>query len=127
MRLLSYRGVASAASRQRTFACCAVPLVAALTSFSAGAQAAGPAASEEEGRRVFLQGAQPSCAVCHTLSDAGAAGNIGPNLDELKPDAARVRRAVKEGIGGMPPFGETLTDAQINAVAQYVARAAGGG
>jgi cytochrome c6 len=85
------------------------------------------ASTADAGKQVFTRGAQPSCAVCHTLSDAGATGNIGPNLDELKPDAARVRRAVKEGIGAMPPLGETLSDAQIDAVAQYVARVSGGG
>jgi cytochrome c6 len=88
--------------------------------------AATTSAGADDGKQVFIKGAEPSCAVCHALSDAGATGNIGPNLDELKPDAARVRRAVKEGFGNMPPFGGTLSDAQINAVAQYVARAAGG-
>lgn len=127
MRLIMSRSMAPGAPRLHATARCAVPLLMALMCLSALAQASDPPASEDEGRKVFMQGAQPSCAVCHALSAAGAAGNIGPNLDEMKPDAARVRRAVKQGIGGMPPFGETLSDAQIDAVAQYVARAAGGG
>ena len=107
----------------------AVMILAALACFGLPAMAQTDAASSagDAGKQVFTRGAQPSCAVCHTLSDAGATGNIGPNLDELKPDAARVRRAVKEGIGAMPPLGETLSDAQIDAVAQYVARVTGGG
>ncbi len=103
-----------------------VAVVLACAGLTAAAQT-GAASAGDEGKQIFLQGAQPSCAVCHTLADAGSTGNIGPNLDELKADATRVRRAVKEGIGNMPPFGATLSDAQIDAVSRYVARAAGGG
>jgi cytochrome c6 len=102
-------------------------LAAAAAALAAPPGAGTASAGADDGKQIFMQGAEPSCAVCHALSDAGATGNIGPNLDELKPDAARVRRAVKEGFGNMPSFGETLTDAQIDAVSQYVSRAAGGG
>jgi cytochrome c6 len=81
-------------------------------------------AADEIGRQLFITGAQPACALCHTLKDAGAEGAIGPSLDELKPDAARVAKAVKNGIGQMPAF-SSLTDAQIEAIARYVAEAAG--
>jgi mono/diheme cytochrome c family protein len=93
----------------------------------AAMMAAQAAAADGEGRRIFLEGAadMPACAVCHTLADAGSAGEIGPNLDQLKPDAARVRVAVHDGVGVMPPFGEALSAAQIEAVADYVARSAG--
>lgn len=101
--------------------CVAVAVVVA--SVATLARAAEPAAADAEGKKIFTQAAQPTCALCHTLDDAGASGNIGPNLDELKPDAERVRRAVKEGFGNMPSFGESLSDAQIEAVSQYVARA----
>ena len=46
-------------------------------------------------------------------------------LDELKPDAARVEQAVRQGVGVMPA-NTTLSDAQIKLLAQYVARATGG-
>lgn len=77
------------------------------------------------GRKVFLEIAQPTCATCHALEDAGSAGSIGPSLDELKPDAARVEAAVRNGLGVMPAFEGKLTDEQIKAVATYVARATG--
>ena len=89
--------------------------------------AGDPEPDLELGRQVFLEsgGDLPACAICHTLADAGATGAIGPNLDDLQPEEARVRRAVTEGVGVMPPFGEVLTEEQIGAVARYVAEAAG--
>jgi cytochrome c6 len=83
---------------------------------------AGVVAQEEEGKRLFKGEASPACMVCHTLKDAGAEGAVGPSLDELKPDAARVMKAVKNGIGQMPAYPQ-LTEAQIQAVARYVERA----
>jgi len=79
-----------------------------------------------EGRALFTGGATPPCAICHTLKDAGASGSVGPSLDELRPDEERVRAAVRGGIGAMPSFAATLTEAQIRAVARYVAKASGG-
>lgn len=79
----------------------------------------------ELGRQLFLSGAVPACAICHTLKDAEAEGAIGPVLDELKPGFDQVRKAVSEGVGVMPAFRETLTEAQIKAVAAYVSHVAG--
>jgi len=81
-------------------------------------------ADEIDGKHLFLKGAVPACAICHTLKDAGAEGNVGPVLDELKPDAARVEKAIRDGIGAMPPY-KTLSDEQVKAIAGYVARATG--
>ena len=82
-------------------------------------QAASTAA---DGKTVFTG----SCGGCHTLGDARTSGAVGPNLDEAKPDAATVKAFVRGGGGGMPAFGDTLSNAEIDAVAAYVARAAGG-
>ena len=79
----------------------------------------------KEGERIFMELAQPPCKLCHTLAAAGAEGEIGPDLDELKPTQERVRMAVEGGVGNMPPFGETLTREQIEAVSRYVADAVG--
>ena len=85
-----------------------------------------PAAQAQElGRKVFTELAQPPCALCHTLEAAGAAGTIGPSLDELKPDKAKVLQAVRKGLGVMPPFADKLTPEQIEAVADYVSKTAG--
>ncbi len=97
---------------------------AGLLSLAGGvAVAAGPP-DAEAGRALFLKGSTPACAVCHTLADAGTAGTIGPNLDELKPDANRVAQAVRNGIGVMPAF-DALSDADVQALAKYVSSATG--
>ncbi|MEJ8835720.1 SorU family sulfite dehydrogenase c-type cytochrome subunit [Ramlibacter sp. AN1133] len=80
--------------------------------------AAGAQAADDEGRRLFTT-LTPPCALCHTLKDAGATGAIGPSLDELKPDADRVRKVLKTGSGQMPAFTQ-LTEAQVEALARYV-------
>jgi cbb3-type cytochrome c oxidase subunit III len=67
-----------------------------------------------------------ACAGCHTLAAAGAAGTVGPNLDQLKPAMAIVVRQVTTPPPGiMPSFKTTLTAAQIRAVAKYVSSSAG--
>ena len=93
----------------------------ATTGSAPGGIAAEGAATE--GKKVFTGGATPSCAICHALRDANATGNIGPDLDALKPDAARVRNAVQKGFENMPAFGHVLSAAQIDAVSQYVEQA----
>ncbi len=69
------------------------------------------------GAEVF---AGNGCGSCHVLEDAGAAGNIGPNLDESQPDHDLVVDRVTNGEGAMPPFGDSLSEAQIQDVAAYV-------
>lgn len=91
--------------------------------------AALPAAAADDalalGKQLFTGGATPACAVCHTLKDAGSTGAVGPVLDELKPDAQRVANALRNGVGNMPSYRATLTDAQIDALARYVSAVAG--
>ena len=72
----------------------------------------------EKGREIFLE--QGTCASCHTLDDAGSQANIGPNLNEIRPDLNRVLIAVTNGIGVMPSFAGILTIDEINSVAHYV-------
>lgn len=74
------------------------------------------------GRTIFL--AQP-CGGCHTLADAGTSGNVGPNLDSLKPPYDKVVTQVTNGGAVMPPFKGTLTTQQIQDVAAYVSSVAG--
>lgn len=100
-------------------------MLAAVIGALAGASAwAAEPANAEAGRALFINATTPACAVCHTLADAGAAGTIGPNLDELKPDLNRVTQAVRNGIGVMPAF-ETLSDADVQTLAKYVSSATG--
>ena len=70
------------------------------------------------GKDVFLNKA--NCAACHSLLDAGSVGQIGPSLDQIKPEIIRISNAVKMGIGVMPAFEGILTDKEIESVSYYV-------
>jgi len=72
----------------------------------------------ELGRTIFLE--QGNCATCHTLIDAKSNGEIGPNLNQIKPDIGRVINAVTNGIGVMPSYVGNLSEKEIEAVAHYV-------
>jgi mono/diheme cytochrome c family protein len=75
-----------------------------------------------KGKQIF---AAQGCGSCHTLSDAGASGTVGPNLDEAKPSADKVVEMVTNGGGVMPSFKDKLSQQEINDVAAYVSSAAG--
>lgn len=105
---------------RRTGAALAAGVLAAVP---LGAAAQADAQQLALGRALFTGGVQPSCAVCHTLKDAGTEGAVGPVLDELKPDAQRVATALRNGVGNMPSYRALLSEAQIAALAAYVARA----
>jgi cytochrome c6 len=79
-------------------------------------------ANDEEAKLLFLKGATPACAICHTLDAAGAAGAVGPSMNDLQPDAARVMNALKNGIGQMPAY-PGLTPEQMKILSEYVAKA----
>ena len=94
--------------------------VAAYVAMVAGKPVAGKQTTS--GKDIFTA----NCGSCHTLKDAGTKGNVGPNLDQLKPSLAIVQKQVTNGGGAMPAFKGTLTAAQIMAVAKYVSSVAGG-
>jgi mono/diheme cytochrome c family protein len=73
----------------------------------------GTESGMEFGRRVF----KANCGLCHTLADAGTKGEIGPNLDKLKPDVETVRLQVTRTLA--------MPREQIDAVARYIASVAG--
>jgi cytochrome c553 len=84
-----------------------------------------PAAGDPvAGKQVFLDTAD--CGSCHTLADAGATGNVGPNLDDLKPSYDAVEKQVTNGGGVMPAFKDSLSEKQIEDVSAYVSSVAGG-
>ncbi len=70
------------------------------------------------GKKIFLE--KGNCGTCHILSDAGSNGNIGPNLNDIRPDILRVINAVTNGIGVMPAYIGELSEGEINAVSYYV-------
>jgi len=65
------------------------------------------------------------CGSCHALAAAGTDGSVGPDLDDVAPDAARVQAAIENAPGVMPP--DLAKGAEAQAIAEYVAGAAGGG
>jgi mono/diheme cytochrome c family protein len=81
----------------------------------------GPASTlkgdASNGEKIF---ASAGCGGCHTLKAAGSSGNVGPNLDDAKPDLALAMNRVTNGSGAMPSFKGQLSDQEIADVAQYV-------
>ena len=70
------------------------------------------------GLEIYSDKAQ--CGTCHTLHGAGSVGNIGPNLDQLKPSMLQITYAVTNGIGVMQAWEGILTQEEIEAVVHYV-------
>ena len=88
-----------------------------------GGEATATAGGAVDGAAVF---ASAGCGDCHTLEAAGSSGQTGPNLDDLMPSKEQVEAQVENGGGGMPAFGDRLSDEEIDAVATYVSENAGG-
>ena len=57
---------------------------------------------------------------CHVLKAAESSGEIGPNLDQLKPSLNQIIYVVTNGIGVMQSWEGILTKEEIEAVAYYV-------
>jgi mono/diheme cytochrome c family protein len=75
-----------------------------------------------DGKAIFETA---GCTGCHTLAAAGSTGTVGPNLDQAKPPKELVVDRVTNGRGGMPSFKGQLSEAQIQAVAEFVSSNAG--
>src|SRR5262245_24030233 len=71
----------------------------------------------DQGKQIF---ASSGCGSCHTLSEAGTSGTVGPNLDDAKPSYELAVTRITEGRGAMPTFKSQLSEQQIADVAQYV-------
>ena len=78
---------------------------------------AAPQGDAAAGKAVF---ASAGCGGCHTLKAAGSTGNVGPNLDQLKPSFEAVQHQVEVGGGPMPSFKDALSAKQIQDVAAFV-------
>ena len=73
-----------------------------------------------------------ACATCHTLADAGAKGQVGPDLGKVLKgkDAAFIKQSIlepdKEIAPGFQPgvmpsnFGDTLSAEQVDALVKYL-------
>ena len=78
---------------------------------------------QARGRALFGR----TCNQCHTLAAANTVGEVGPNLDKLKPNRALVLDAVEKGrargMGRMPA--QLVQGQDAKDVASYVAAVAG--
>jgi cytochrome c oxidase subunit II len=84
------------------------------------------------GKTVFTQSAQPACASCHTLADAGATGTTGPDLGKVLKgkDEAFIRQSIVQPNAViakgyqpniMPPiYGSTLSKQDLDALVAYL-------
>jgi cytochrome c6 len=89
----------------------------------AGGEEGGGESAMTAGKEIFTS----NCGSCHTLSEAGTSGEVGPNLDQLKPEESLVEMQVTNGGGAMPSFKGNLSDTEITEVAEYVSSVAGTG
>ena len=89
----------------------------ATTTASAGGGGSTTKGDPAAGKAVFTSA---GCSGCHRLKAAGATGNVGPNLDQLKPAEDRIVRQVTNGGAVMPAFKKMLSPKQIQDVAAFV-------
>jgi cytochrome c oxidase subunit 2 len=104
---------------------------------TAPAGGGGGTAAAADGKTLFTETAKPTaCKSCHTLADAGATGNVGPNLDQVVPklSAAEIKSSIETPdakitpgfqSGIMPQFGQSLSDEQVDALVKYLKEVAG--
>jgi len=94
----------------------AVPAVAA-TQKGAGKQTSQPG-DAINGKRVYVK----FCGKCHTLSDAGARGTLGNNLDHVEVTFSCAVSAIENGVGGIQAeyVLRNVTFSQVYDVAKYV-------
>jgi cytochrome c oxidase subunit 2 len=96
-----------------------------------GGGGAGGGGEAAQGEAVFTEN---GCGSCHTLSEAGANGTVGPNLDNIsRPDRgyieesivdpnAEVAQGFRRGI--MPGnFGDRLSPEELDALVEYLLEA----
>jgi mono/diheme cytochrome c family protein len=117
-----------------------VGYAAAKTGDDEGALATAGLAQAKTGDQIFTAA---GCAGCHTFGPAKSTGTIGPDLNELKTEAAKMEKGksaeayiresledpgafVVEGYpNAMPAFKGKLTDAQIKALVDFLLQKGG--
>jgi mono/diheme cytochrome c family protein len=87
------------------------------TTEAATTESTATESEDTDGAAVF---AKAGCGGCHTFAPANSNGAVGPPLDGIDLSKDEIEQQVRNGGGGMPPFGERLSDAEIEAVADYV-------
>jgi mono/diheme cytochrome c family protein len=79
--------------------------------------------ADVDGRQVFAR----NCANCHALKGASAVGNVGPDLDQLRPPKQLILDAIRNGRargnGQMPA--DLVNGQDARNVADFIAKVAG--
>jgi cytochrome c oxidase subunit 2 len=112
-----------------------------MTTPAAPVPAAGGAAPAVDAKALFTQGetktGATACGGCHKLADAGTAGGVGPDLDQVLKgkDAAFIKQSIQDpnaeiaagfNKGIMPDnYSKLLTPAEIDALVKYLGEVAG--
>lgn len=86
-----------------------------------GGDGGGGGAPSGPGKQAFVD----KCGSCHVLAAAGTTGAAGPDLDQLKPPEPVVAAQIKNGGATMPAG--LASGKEAKEIAEYVAKAAGGG
>ena len=103
-----------------------------------GGGGGGAGGAAVDAKQLFTNGdadtGATACATCHTLADAGAKGQVGPDLDKVLKgkDAAFIKESILDPNkviapgyqpGVMPPnFGDTLSAEQVDALVKYLSQ-----
>ena len=94
-----------------------------------------PTGDAAAGKQIFTATAQPPCATCHTLQEAGASGTVGPNLDDVLKgkDAAFIHQSIVDPnaqiASGFQPgimpqnYGQALNDQQLADLVAFLVQA----
>jgi mono/diheme cytochrome c family protein len=98
----------------------AVPAVAA-NQKGTPAKASSQPGDAVNGKKVYIK----FCGKCHTLSDAGARGTLGNNLDHVEITFSCAVSAIENGVGGIQAeyVLRNVTFSQVYDVAKYVSTA----
>jgi cytochrome c oxidase subunit 2 len=107
-----------------------------MTAKSTGGGGGGGGGAAVDAKQLFSSGdadtGATACATCHTLADAGAKGQVGPDLDKVLKgkDAAFIKQSILDpnkviapGFqpGVMPSnFSDTLSPEQVDALVKYL-------
>jgi mono/diheme cytochrome c family protein len=91
--------------------------VGGLTSIAHAEEAKASTDLVTAGRELFNNW---SCSACHTLSDAGAAGAVGPTLDNPGLTRDGIKERIEMGGGPMPSFAGQISEADIGKLADYI-------
>jgi len=98
-----------------------VPVASALATAEDPTQAAAAELTAEQVETARGNFNNFACGACHTLSDAGASGQIGPVLDgNTSLDHDFIVNRVVHGQGAMPGFGGQIPDEEIDQLATYI-------